>query len=70
MDLLSGLQPDQLARIASIATEVRHAPGRSCSIREAVDALFAVLDGGVAGPGRRGITASRTRFCAWLCSIV
>ena len=27
VDLLNGLQPDQLARIASIATEVRLAPG-------------------------------------------
>ena len=48
VDLLSGLQPDQLARIASIATEVRHAPGKVVlDPLKPLDALFVVLDGGV-----------------------
>ena len=48
VDLLSGLQPDQLARIASISTEVRHAPGKVVlDPVKPLDALFVVLDGGV-----------------------
>lgn len=48
VDLLSGLQPEQLARIASIATEERHAPGKIVlDPAKPLDALFVVLDGRV-----------------------
>ena len=48
VDLLSGLAPDQLARIASIASEVRVAPGKVVlDPAKPLDALFVVLDGGV-----------------------
>jgi CRP-like cAMP-binding protein len=48
VDLLSGLLPDQLARIASIATEVRQAPGKVVlDPAKPLDALFVVLDGAV-----------------------
>ena len=48
VDLLSGLNPDQLARIASIASEVRVAPGKVVlDPASPLDALFVVLDGGV-----------------------
>ena len=48
VDLLSGLKPDQLARIASIATEEQHAPGHVVlEPSRPLDALFVVLDGGV-----------------------
>src|SRR6476620_10888520 len=49
VDLLSGLKPDQLARIASIATEEKHAPGHVVlEPSRPLDALFVVLDGSVA----------------------
>ena len=49
VDLLNGLQPDQLARIASIATEVRLPPGKVLlDPTKPLDALFVVLDGTVA----------------------
>jgi CRP-like cAMP-binding protein len=48
VDLLSGLQPEQLARIASIATEVRYAPGKVVlAPSQPLDALFVVLEGRV-----------------------
>ena len=48
VDLLSGLQPDQLARIAAIATEVHVAPGHVVlDPSKPLDALFVVLDGQV-----------------------
>jgi CRP-like cAMP-binding protein len=48
VDLLNGLQPDQLARIASIATEVRLPPGKVLlDPTKPLDALFVVLDGAV-----------------------
>lgn len=48
VDLLSGLTPDQLARIASIASKVRVAPGKVVlAPAKPLDALFVVLDGGV-----------------------
>ena len=48
VDLLNGLQPDQLARIASISTEVRYAPGKVVlDPLKPLDALYVVLDGGV-----------------------
>ena len=48
VDLLSGLQPDQLARIALIATEVSYPPGKVVlDPAKPLDALFVVLDGGV-----------------------
>jgi CRP-like cAMP-binding protein len=48
VDLLSGLEPDQLARIAAIASEVRLAPGKVVlDPAKPLDALYVVLDGGV-----------------------
>ncbi len=48
VDLLQNLNPDQLSRVAAIATEVRHPEGEVIlqpSVR--LDALFVVLDGSV-----------------------
>ena len=46
VDLLQNLNPDQLARIASIATEVRHPEGKVILQPSApLDALYVVLDG-------------------------
>ena len=48
VDLLRNLKPDQLARIASIATEVRHPPGKVVlDPSQPLEALFVVLDGAV-----------------------
>jgi len=48
VDLLSNLNPDQLARIASIATEVRYPPEKVIlDPSQPLDALFVVLDGSV-----------------------
>lgn len=48
VDLLSALQPEQLARIASIATEVHFGPGQVVlDPSKPLDALFVVLDGSV-----------------------
>jgi CRP-like cAMP-binding protein len=48
VDLLSGLQPEQLAQIAAIATEVHFAPGHVVlDPSKPLDALFVVLDGRV-----------------------
>src|SRR5437867_5464657 len=48
VDLLNGLNPDQLARIASISTEVRYPPGKVVlDPSKPLDALFVVLDGAV-----------------------
>jgi CRP-like cAMP-binding protein len=48
VDLLSGLQPEQLARIASIASEVHFAPGQVVlDPSRPLEALFVVLDGRV-----------------------
>lgn len=48
VDLLQNLNPDQLSRVASIATEVRHPEGQVI-LQPSVplDALFVVLDGSV-----------------------
>lgn len=48
VDLLQNLNPDQLSRVASIATEVRHPEGHVI-LQPSVplDALFVVLDGSV-----------------------
>ena len=48
VELLNGLDPDQLARIAAIATEVRQPPGKVVlDPAKRLDALYVVLDGGV-----------------------
>ncbi len=48
VDLLKNLNPDQLARIASIATEVQHPPGKVIlDPSQPMEALFVVLDGAV-----------------------
>lgn len=48
VDLFQNLNPDQLARIATIATEVQHPPHKVVlDPAKAMDALFVVLDGSV-----------------------
>ena len=48
VDLLSSLNPDQLARIATIATEVAHPAGKTVlDPSQSLDALYVVLDGAV-----------------------
>ncbi len=48
VDLLKNLSPEQLSRIASIAKEVRYAPGkRILDAASAQDSLFVILDGKV-----------------------
>jgi CRP-like cAMP-binding protein len=48
VDLLKNLSPEQLARIASIAKEVKFAPGRQIiSPEKPLDALYVILEGGV-----------------------
>lgn len=48
VDLLQNLKPDQLARIATIATETALTPGQTIIEPERpLDALFVVLDGEV-----------------------
>jgi CRP-like cAMP-binding protein len=48
VDLLKNLNPDQLERIASIAREVKHAPGRVILEPEkALDGLYVIIDGSV-----------------------
>jgi CRP-like cAMP-binding protein len=48
VELLKNLNPDQLSRIASIAKEVRFAPGKVVlEPGKTLDALFVVLDGAV-----------------------
>jgi CRP-like cAMP-binding protein len=48
VDLLQNLTPDQLARIAAIATEVRYPPGKVILDPSLpLEALFVVLDGAV-----------------------
>ena len=48
VELLCNLNPDQLSRIAAIASEIRHPPG-SVILRPDVnlDALYVILDGNV-----------------------
>lgn len=48
VDLFKGLTPDQLARIASIAREITHAPGKVVlEPGQNLDALYVILDGAV-----------------------
>lgn len=48
VDLFQNLNPDQLSRVASIATEVRHAEGQVILQPSApLDALYVVLEGSV-----------------------
>jgi CRP-like cAMP-binding protein len=48
VDLLQNLNPEQLARIASIATEIRHPEGKVIlEPSSPQDALYVVLDGSV-----------------------
>lgn len=49
VELLQNLNPDQLARIASIARELRLPPGRPVlELNRPQDAVYVVLDGAVA----------------------
>lgn len=57
VDLLKNLKPDQLARIASIATEVTFPPGTVIlDPRRPVDALFVILDGAVEISAAEGVS--------------
>lgn len=48
VDLLKNLNPEQLSRIASIAREVRHTPGKLVlAPDQSMDALYVVLEGSV-----------------------
>jgi CRP-like cAMP-binding protein len=48
VDLLKNLSPEQLSRIASIAREVRYAPGKTIlDPAAAQESLFVILDGTV-----------------------
>lgn len=48
VDLFQNLNPDQLSRVASIATEVRHAEGQVIlQPSTPLDALYVVLEGSV-----------------------
>jgi CRP-like cAMP-binding protein len=48
VDLLSGLEPDQMASIALIATEVQYSPGRVVLEKgKPADALYVVINGSV-----------------------
>jgi CRP-like cAMP-binding protein len=48
VDLLKNLNPDQLERIASIAREVKYAPGRVILEPEkSLDGLYVIVDGSV-----------------------
>jgi CRP-like cAMP-binding protein len=48
VDLLKNLNPDQLSRIASIAKEVKHAPGRVIlEPDKTLDGLYIIVDGSV-----------------------
>lgn len=48
VELLKSLTPDQLSRIAAIATEVKYPPGQTVlQPDKPLDALLVVLDGGV-----------------------
>jgi CRP-like cAMP-binding protein len=55
VDLLKNLKPDQLSRIASIATEVTLPPGKTVlEPDQPSEALFVVLDGAVEISGSDG----------------
>lgn len=61
VELLKNLTPDQLSRIASIATEVREPPG-SVIVEpdKPLNALFVILDGAVEiSQGRDSITVAK-----------
>ena len=61
VDLLSNLNPDQLARIASIAAEVHFPPGKVIlGPSHPLDALFVVLEGAVE-LGRNGTAIHTAR---------
>jgi CRP-like cAMP-binding protein len=48
VELLSNLTPEQLARIATIAKEVKHPPAHTIlEASKPVDALYVIVDGGV-----------------------
>lgn len=48
VELMNRLSPDQLASLATIATEVRFAPGRAIlEANRPVDALYVIVDGHV-----------------------
>lgn len=48
VELLRGLSPDQLARIAAIATQVHAPPGKVLLTPESpLDAMFIIMDGAV-----------------------
>jgi signal-transduction protein with cAMP-binding, CBS, and nucleotidyltransferase domain len=62
VDLLKNLNPDQLSRIAYIASEISLPPGRTVlDAEQPQDALFVVLDGAVEIAGADGKTLHTAR---------
>jgi CRP-like cAMP-binding protein len=48
VELLKNLTPEQLSRIATIAREVKHPPGKTIlDPKQPLDALFVIVDGSV-----------------------
>ena len=48
VELLKNLTPEQLSRIATIAREVKHPPGKTIlDPKQPMDALFVIVDGSV-----------------------
>jgi CRP-like cAMP-binding protein len=48
VELMNGLTPEQLARVATIAQEVRYPPGKVIlDPKKAADALYVIVDGAV-----------------------
>jgi CRP-like cAMP-binding protein len=62
VDLLKNLNPDQLARIATIAKEVKYPPGATIiEPSKSADALYVVLDGSVEITTRDGVATMARR---------
>ena len=48
VELLKNLSPEQLSRIATIAQEVKHAPGKTIlEPHQPLDALYVIVDGSI-----------------------
>jgi CRP-like cAMP-binding protein len=69
VDLMSGLEPDQMASIALIATEVRYPPGRVVLEEgKPADAFYVVIDGSVQltrGPESLETAGANTVLGVW-----
>ena len=57
VELLKNLSPEQLSRIATIAREVKHPPGKTIlDPKQPLDALYVIVDGSVVDMSHRLIT--------------